>query len=83
MHRGIKCTNLLDNNEGILKMADFCLANFDKSGQSQPLTGRVVTLWNRPPELLLGSTDYEATVDLWSAECELFLGKPIFQEEVR
>ncbi|KAG1347873.1 hypothetical protein COCNU_06G017020 [Cocos nucifera] len=82
MHRDIKCANLLINNEGILKIADFGLANFFSAGQKQPLTSRVVTLWYRPPELLLGSTDYEASVDLWSVGCvfaEVFLGKPIFQ----
>lgn len=82
MHRDIKCANLLVNNEGILKMADFGLGNFFKPGQKQPLTSRVVTLWYRPPELLLGSNSYEETVDLWSVGCvfaELFRGKPILQ----
>ncbi|OMO86685.1 hypothetical protein CCACVL1_09529 [Corchorus capsularis] len=82
MHRDIKGSNLLVNNEGILKMADFGLANFFGSGHRQPLTSRVVTLWYRPPELLLGSTDYTAAVDLWSVGCvfaELLLGKPILQ----
>ncbi|KAL1084540.1 hypothetical protein V6Z11_D09G272500 [Gossypium hirsutum] len=82
MHRDIKGSNLLVNNEGILKMADFGLANFYGSGRRQPLTSRVVTLWYRPPELLLGSTDYTAAVDLWSVGCvfaELLLGKPILQ----
>lgn len=85
MHRDIKCANLLVNNDGILKMADFGLANLYQPGNRQPrkpLTSRVVTLWYRPPELLLGSTDYAATVDLWSVGCvfaELFRGKPILQ----
>ncbi|XVE54752.1 hypothetical protein DITRI_Ditri03aG0106900 [Diplodiscus trichospermus] len=82
MHRDIKGSNLLVNNEGILKMADFGLANFYGSVHRQPLTSRVVTLWYRPPELLLGSTDYTAAVDLWSVGCvfaELLLGKPILQ----
>ncbi|RZC71774.1 hypothetical protein C5167_034936 [Papaver somniferum] len=82
MHRDIKGSNLLVNNEGILKVADFGLANFFNPGYRQPLTSRVVTLWYRPPELLLGSTEYGATVDLWSVGCvfaELFMGKPILQ----
>ncbi|XAR50014.1 Cyclin-dependent kinase [Bertholletia excelsa] len=85
MHRDIKTANLLVNNEGILKIADFGLANFCNSGPSghrQPLTSRVVTLWYRPPELLLGSTDYGASVDLWSIGCvfaELLLGRPVLQ----
>ncbi|XP_020276881.1 probable serine/threonine-protein kinase At1g54610 isoform X2 [Asparagus officinalis] len=82
IHRDIKGANLLVNNEGILKMADFGLANFWSPGHKQPLTSRVVTLWYRPPELLLGSTNYEASVDLWSVGCvfaELLLKKPILQ----
>ncbi|XP_077211491.1 protein IMPAIRED IN BABA-INDUCED STERILITY 1-like [Tasmannia lanceolata] len=82
MHRDIKGSNLLVNNDGILKLADFGLANFFKPSNRQPLTSRVVTLWYRPPELLLGSTDYGASVDLWSVGCvfaELLLGKPILQ----
>ncbi|WOL16966.1 hypothetical protein Cni_G25754 [Canna indica] len=80
IHRDIKGANLLVNNEGVLKLADFGLANFCTPGQ--PLTSRVVTLWYRSPELLLGSTNYEATIDLWSVGCvfaEMFVGKPILQ----
>ncbi|KAG7951526.1 hypothetical protein I3843_12G011100 [Carya illinoinensis] len=82
MHRDIKGSNILVNNRGILKVADFGLANFHSSGHGQPLTSRVVTLWYRPPELLLGSTEYGASVDLWSVGCvfaELILGKAILQ----
>lgn len=82
MHRDIKGSNLLVGNNGILKVADFGLANFCNFGHRQPLTSRVVTLWYRPPELLLGSTDYGAAVDLWSVGCvfaELLMGKPILQ----
>ncbi|KAJ8530614.1 hypothetical protein K7X08_023495 [Anisodus acutangulus] len=82
MHRDIKASNVLVNNEGVLKIADFGLANFLSSRHKQPLTSRVVTLWYRPPELLLGSTSYGLTVDLWSAGCvfaELFFGRPLLK----
>ncbi|OVA08822.1 Protein kinase domain [Macleaya cordata] len=82
MHRDIKGSNLLVNNEGVLKLADFGLANYVSPGNKQPLTSRVVTLWYRPPELLLGSTSYGEYVDLWSVGCvfaELLLGKPILK----
>ncbi|XP_057525783.1 probable serine/threonine-protein kinase At1g54610 [Amaranthus tricolor] len=80
LHRDIKGSNLLINNRGILKIADFGLATFFNPHKSLPLTSRVVTLWYRPPELLLGATHYGASVDLWSAGCilgELYAGKPI------
>ncbi|CAH9078651.1 unnamed protein product [Cuscuta europaea] len=82
MHRDIKGANLLVNNEGILKIGDFGLANYFNNRHRHPLTSRVVTLWYRPPELLLGSTDYGASVDIWSVGCvfgELLTGKPILQ----
>ncbi|KAI3812261.1 hypothetical protein L1987_16968 [Smallanthus sonchifolius] len=80
LHRDIKGSNLLIDNNGILKIADFGLANIFKHNQTVPLTSRVVTLWYRPPELLLGATRYGVGVDLWSAGCilgELYAGKPI------
>ncbi|CAL9770439.1 unnamed protein product [Musa acuminata subsp. burmannicoides] len=80
LHRDIKGSNLLIDNSGILKIADFGLASFFDPDQRLPLTSRVVTLWYRPPELLLGATNYGVAVDLWSAGCilaELYAGKPI------
>ena len=36
----------------------------------EPLTNRVVTLWYRPPELLLGARAYDGVaLDAWSAGC--------------
>ncbi|ONI12747.1 hypothetical protein PRUPE_4G181100 [Prunus persica] len=80
LHRDIKGSNLLIDNNGMLKIADFGLASFFDPHQNQPLTSRVVTLWYRPPELLLGATYYGTAVDLWSTGCilaELYSGKPI------
>ena len=80
LHRDIKCSNLLIDNQGNLKIADFGLATFYDPGKKRPMTSRVVTLWYRPPELLLGATHYGIGVDLWSAGCilgELLAGKPI------
>ncbi|KAL0318921.1 UNVERIFIED_CONTAM: putative serine/threonine-protein kinase [Sesamum angustifolium] len=82
LHRDIKCSNLLIDNEGVLKIADFGLASFFDPEHKKPMTSRVVTLWYRPPELLLGATYYGVGVDLWSAGCilaELLAGKPILR----
>jgi cyclin-dependent kinase 12/13 len=80
LHRDIKGSNLLIDNEGVLKIADFGLASFFDPNRRHTMTNRVVTLWYRPPELLLGATEYGVGVDLWSAGCilgELLYGKPI------
>ncbi|KAH7675103.1 [RNA-polymerase]-subunit kinase protein [Dioscorea alata] len=80
LHRDIKGSNLLIDKQGMLKIADFGLANYFNPNKKRPLTSRVVTLWYRAPELLLGTTDYGVGIDLWSAGCllaEMFAGRPI------
>lgn len=80
LHRDIKGSNLLIDKDGVLKIADFGLANCYKNKPRRPLTSRVVTLWYRAPELLLGATDYGVGIDLWSAGCilaEMFVKRPI------
>lgn len=80
LHRDIKGSNLLIDNNGILKIADFGLARVFDPHHTAPLTSRVVTLWYRPPELLLGASRYGVEVDMWSTGCilgELYTGKPI------
>ena len=80
LHRDIKGSNLLIDNNGILKLADFGLARSCATENAKTLTNRVITLWYRPPELLLGTQSYGPAVDMWSAGCifaELLHGKPI------
>ncbi|CAN6357920.1 unnamed protein product [Urochloa humidicola] len=80
LHRDIKGSNLLIDGNGTLKIGDFGLAISYDPNNPQPLTSRVVTLWYRPPELLLGATEYGVAVDMWSTGCivaELFASKPI------
>ncbi|KAF6762283.1 CMGC/CDK/CRK7 protein kinase [Ephemerocybe angulata] len=82
IHRDIKGSNILLNNRGELKLADFGLARFYQKRRRSDYTNRVITLWYRPPELLFGATIYGAEVDMWSAGCimlELFTKKPVFQ----
>ncbi|PBL02596.1 Pkinase-domain-containing protein [Armillaria gallica] len=82
IHRDIKGSNILINNRGELKLADFGLARFYQKRRRTDYTNRVITLWYRPPELLFGATVYGPEVDMWSAGCimlELFTKKPVFQ----
>ena len=79
MHRDLKTSNILLNNRGQLKLADFGMARYIPP-PSAPLTQLVVTLWYRAPELLLGTPNYGTEVDMWSVGCilgELLLKSPI------
>lgn len=85
IHRDIKGSNILIDNIGRLKIADFGLARTMKilnTGESPDYTNRVITIWYRPPELLLGATDYGREVDIWGVGClliELYCKNAIFQ----
>ncbi|KAM3727798.1 putative cyclin-dependent kinase [Dirofilaria immitis] len=88
LHRDMKAANVLITKDGILKLADFGLARplFSKlPGQPEHCyTNRVVTLWYRPPELLLGERHYGPQIDMWGAGCimaELWTRTPILQGE--
>ncbi|KAI8998353.1 kinase-like domain-containing protein [Gaertneriomyces semiglobifer] len=68
VHRDLKTSNLLMNNRGQMKVADFGLARRFGSPLG-PMTQLVVTLWYRSPELLLGAQEYTTAVDMWSVGC--------------
>ena len=80
LHRDLKPQNLLINKDNIVKIGDFGLAR----GYGIPVknyTHEVVTLWYRPPDVLLGNKTYGTTVDMWSIGCifaEMVNGKPLF-----
>lgn len=68
LHRDMKSANVLIGDSGILKIADFGLARYyDGNSNSSELTPTVITVWYRPPELLMGSKVYTSAVDIWGA----------------
>ncbi|XP_060713777.1 cyclin-dependent kinase 18 isoform X1 [Tachysurus vachellii] len=80
LHRDLKPQNLLINEKGELKLADFGLARA-KSVPTKTYSNEVVTLWYRPPDVLLGSTEYSTPIDMWGVGCilyELATGRPMF-----
>ncbi|KAJ4425032.1 hypothetical protein N0V82_000314 [Gnomoniopsis sp. IMI 355080] len=82
LHRDLKTSNLLLNNRGTLKIADFGMARYVGDPPPHKLTQLVVTLWYRAPELLLGTAKYGEAVDMWSVGCifgELLTREPLLQ----
>ena len=76
----LKPQNLLIDDKGTIKLADFGL----RRAFGIPIrvyTHEVVTLWYRSPEVLLGSARYSTPVDIWSIGtifAELATKKPLF-----
>ncbi|RHZ33544.1 hypothetical protein DYB37_013104 [Aphanomyces astaci] len=69
---------LVDDAE--LRISDFALVRATGIPR-RTYTMEVVTLWYRPPEILMGVRSYSPAVDIWSIGCifaEMAQGKPLF-----
>ncbi len=81
MHRDIKPENLLfDDVSSRLVLTDFGCAK--STIDSTPHTAYMSSRWYRSPEQLMGATNYDEKVDVWSLGCvliELATSTPLFQ----
>jgi glycogen synthase kinase 3 beta len=82
-HRDIKPANiLLHPPTCVLKLCDFGSAKFVKP--NEPSISYITSRPYRAPELILGATQYDGAIDMWSAGCviaEMLLGQPLFNGE--
>lgn len=82
IHRDLKPGNILVNNTDLtVKIADFGLARYYNGDK---MSTDYFTIWWRPPEIMLGETDYTKTSDCWSLGCiiaHIINGKLLFSEE--
>lgn len=80
LHRDMKSENILITQGGRLMICDFGLARrFGSRGGN--FTQPVITLYYRPPELILGRSHYGPAVDVWSVGCifaEIILRRVLF-----
>ena len=73
--------NMLFLEDGTMRLADFGLARMYGTPKTR-LSPQAITLWYKPPELLLGASEYSAAADMWSVGCifaELLLRRPFLQ----
>ena len=83
IHRDIKPQNILVDYHYNLKICDFGIAREHKlMDDLNTHTPQMITIWYRPPELLIGSNNYSYEIDVYSAGCifgEMLTGKPLFR----
>lgn len=89
LHRNLKPKHLLVSTDdatpenlenAVLQVSDFALVRATGLPR-RTYTMEVVTLWYRPPEILMGVRGYTQAVDIWSIGCifaEMLQGKPLF-----
>ncbi len=85
IHRDLKPENILLTKSGVVKIADLnCSRSVHKDSSGRvPFTENKGTVAYRAPEILLGATFYNESIDIWSVGCtiiELWTGSPPYFE---
>ncbi|EAY82926.1 hypothetical protein OsI_38144 [Oryza sativa Indica Group] len=81
MHRDLKPSNVLVDGRGVLKLCDLGMA-FAMEESIPPYSNPVGSLPYKAPELLLRSSIYDETIDMWALGCimaQLLGGQLLFR----
>lgn len=79
IHRDIKPGNILIDDNDNIKICDFNCSVFASLDNKATY---MVSCYYRPPEIILGSTNYGYEIDIWSAGCvlaEMYLQSVLFK----
>mmetsp|Transcript_7176 Transcript_7176/g.10512 ORF Transcript_7176/g.10512 Transcript_7176/m.10512 type:complete len:215 (-) Transcript_7176:126-770(-) len=77
-----KKSSVVDDDDDDEMRSRGCMKHARRTSPTEMLTPNVVSLWYRPPELLLGAEAYDEGVDNWAAGCviaELLKGVPLIK----
>ena len=74
----MKPQNLLIDEDGGIKIADFGLARAIEPFADKVYTHEVVTLWYRPPEVSITASLYQTS----SINLQILLGNPLYENPI-
>lgn len=81
IHRDLKPGNIFVDFNSVIKIGDFGSCKILSKAEKLNNTPSIGTKWYKAPEIIMGSKEYDKSIDIWSFGCliaDLFLLEPLF-----